>query len=205
MKFFKPSDIVTISAVVQNITMQGAAFAGTEDDESVFIPPGLAQQYRIDAGDCVTCFCLDQNREEHRPNKDVSARYRAMRIKVEQRLSDVLPGSAASDMMADVKQAKPVREVTVEEANRVAGTLLKRRQAHTVQDIIEGVEAASDDGAVVTPQLKTAIAAWMDALHKKGTVARCTLSSNGGEEEKVYYAGDRSVFIELIENYELDD
>jgi hypothetical protein len=203
MKFFKPSDIVTVHAVIQNMTAQGAAFAGTEDDESVFIPPGLAQQYAIDAGDSVTCYCLDQHREEHRPDKDVSARYRAMRIKVEQRLSDVLPGSAASDVMSAPKATKQ-KEITVESANRVAGTLLKRRRAWTVEEIIEEIEA-SEPGAIMTAVMKSSIYAWIDALYKRGSVARCVLSAVEEDDEVVYYAGAREVFVELIESYELDD
>lgn len=204
MKFFKPSDIVTIHAVVQNLTVQGAAFAGTEDDETVFIPPGLAQQYGIDAGDYVTCYCLDQHREEHRPTKEVSARYRAMRIKVEQRLSDVLPGSAASDMLSQQRQPQQEKQITVESANRVAGLMLKRRRAYSVGEIIDGIEEA-EPGAVMTQALKSAVAEWLNALHKNGTVARCAISSGPDGDDAVYYAGDKNVFVELIENYELED
>jgi hypothetical protein len=206
MRFFKPSDIITVRGVVQNLTNFGAAFVGTEDGDSVFVPVRIAQDGAVDVGDSVTCYCIDQTRDEYKPDGNVSARYRAVRLRVEARLSDVAPGSAASAIMAE--KPKPVEakkpEVTVDQANSVIGRLLKLRRAWEPADLIDEVRDAFP-GATVPKQMEELIPKWLQKMHDTGVIARCVVSGSASAEGKAYYATSEDVFHNLIGEYELDD
>jgi hypothetical protein len=74
MKFFKPSDIVTVPCSVSHITRTGSAFAVDENEESVYIPVRLVEQARIDIGDSLTCYCVDQSLDENQNEVSGNAR-----------------------------------------------------------------------------------------------------------------------------------
>lgn len=208
MQYFKPSDIRTVPCTVQNITAKGAAFAIDEEEESVYIPPNLMQRMNLDIGDALTCYCIDQSLDENRRH-EVTARYRAIRLKVEQRLADILPGFAASDAMAnsaELAKSEPEkpREVTLDEARSIIGECFKRRRAWTPHQLLSEV-ADADKAAVVTQEMRERITGWLVRLHRDGILAACEIRTKADGDPRLYYAATEDIFIQLVDDYELDD
>lgn len=205
MQYFKPSDIRTITCTVQNFARSGSAFAIDQDEEAVYIPVSLVERNRIDIGDSLTCYCVDQMLDENK-RSEVTARYRAIRLQVEQRLADVLPGFAASDSMHRQPEPEPEkrREFTLEQARTIIGEFLKKRRAWTSEQLIEEV-AATDKEAVMTSEMQARIIGWLNRLHDDGIVARCEIRMQASQEPIQYYAVTTDIFVQLVDDYELDD
>lgn len=205
MQYFKPSDIRTVPCTVQNFARSGAAFAIDQDEEAVFIPVSIAEKLKIDIGDALTCYCIDQFLDENR-RSEVTTRYRAIRVKIDQRLSDVLSGFEASELMASSEDTPPPapRYFTLEEARAVIGELLKKRRAWTSDQLIEEV-SASDKEAVMTSEMQARIVGWLNRLHDDGIIARCEIRMQASQEPTQYYAVTTDIFIQLVDDYELDD
>jgi hypothetical protein len=208
MKFFKPSDIVTVPCSVSHITRTGSAFAVDENEESVYIPVRLVEQAKIDIGDSLTCYCIDQSLEENQNEVSGSARYRVVRMKVEQRLNDILPGSAASDALVggmdrDV-EAKPPKAVTLEDARTSINDMFSKRRAWTITQIIAEVRSVFP-GMVVTDEMCARITAWIEKMHEIGTLASCKVSRSAGDVPDVWYAAQYETFLDLINEFELED
>ena len=208
MKFFKPSDIVTVPCSVSHITRTGSAFAVDENEESVYIPVRLVEQAKIDIGDSLTCYCIDQSLEENQNEVSGSARYRVVRMKVEQRLNDILPGSAASDALignrdkdADVK---PPKAVTLEDARTSINDMFVKRRAWTITQVIAEVRSVYP-GMVVTDEMCARITAWIEKMHEIGTLASCKVSRSEGDVPDVWYAAQYETFLDLINEFELED
>lgn len=208
MKFFKPSDIVTVPCSVSHITRTGSAFAVDENEESVYIPVRLVEQAKIDIGDSLTCYCIDQSLEENQNEVSGSARYRVVRMKVEQRLNDILPGSAASDALignrdkdADVK---PPKAVTLEDARTSINDMFVKRRAWTITQVIAEVRSVYP-GMVVTDEMCARITAWIEKMHEIGTLTSCKVSRSAGDAPDVWYAAQYETFLDLINEFELED
>jgi hypothetical protein len=208
MKFFKPSDIVTVPCSVSHITRTGSAFAVDENEESVYIPVRLVEQARIDIGDSLTCYCIDQSLDENQNEVSGSARYRVVRMKVEQRLNDILPGSAASDALVGGRdrdvEAKPPKAVTLEDARTSINHMFSKRRAWTITQVISEVRSVFP-GMVVTDEMCARITAWIEKMHEIGTLASCNVSRSAGGDTDVWYAAKHETFIELINEFELED
>lgn len=208
MKFFKPSDIVTVQCSVSNVTRTGSAFAVDENEESVYIPVRLVEQSKIDIGDSLTCYCIDQSLDENINEVSGNARYRVVRLKVEQRLNDILPGSAASDALVGGRprdaEAKPPKSVTLEEARICINDLFIKRRAWTIAQIIDEVRQAHS-GMTVTDEMCARITAWIEKMHEIGTLASCGVSRSAGDVPDVWYAAQYETFLDLINEFELED
>ena len=208
MKFFKPSDIVTVPCSVSHITRTGSAFAVDENEESVYIPVRLVEQAKIDIGDSLTCYCIDQSLEENQNEVSGSARYRVVRMKVEQRLNDILPGSAASDALVGGRdrdaEVKPPRSVTLEDARTSINDMFSKRRAWTITQVISEVRSVFP-GMVVTDEMCARITAWIEKMHEIGTLASCKVSRSAGDVPDVWYAAQYETFIDLINEFELED
>ena len=209
MKFFKPSDIVTVPCSVSHITRTGSAFAVDENEESVYIPVRLVEQAKIDIGDSLTCYCIDQSLEENQSEVSGNARYRVVRMKVEQRLNDILPGSAASDALVGSrdKDAEPrlPKAVTLEEARICINDLFIKRRAWTTAQIISEVRHAHGDMRV-TDEMCARITAWIEKMYEIGTLVSCTLSRSASDDSPlVWYASEYNTFFDLINEFELED
>lgn len=208
MKFFKPSDIVTVPCSVSHITRTGSAFAVDENEESVYIPVRLVEQAKIDIGDSLTCYCIDQSLEENQNEVSGSARYRVVRMKVEQRLNDILPGSAASDALVGGRdrdvEVKPPRSVTLEDARTSINDMFSKRRAWTITQVIAEVRSVFP-GMVVTDEMCARITAWIEKMHEIGTLASCKVSRSAGDVPDVWYAAQYETFLDLINEFELED
>lgn len=208
MKFFKPSDIVTVPCSVSHITRTGSAFAVDENEESVYIPVRLVEQAKIDIGDSLTCYCIDQSLEENQNEVSGSARYRVVRMKVEQRLNDILPGSAASDALVGGRdrdaEVKPPRAVTLEDARTSINDMFSKRRAWTITQVISEVRSVFP-GMVVTDEMCARITAWIEKMHEIGTLASCKVSRSAGDVPDVWYAAQYETFLDLINEFELED
>lgn len=208
MKFFKPSDIVTVQCSVSNVTRTGSAFAVDENEESVYIPVRLVEQSKIDIGDSLTCYCIDQSLDENINEVSGNARYRVIRLKVEQRLNDILPGSAASDALVGGRprdaEAKPPKSVTLEEARICINDLFIKRRAWTIAQIIDEVRQAHS-GMTVTDEMCARITTWIEKMHEIGTLASCGVSRSAGDVPDVWYAAQYETFLDLINEFELED
>jgi hypothetical protein len=208
MKFFKPSDIVTVPCSVSHITRTGSAFAVDENEESVYIPVRLVEQAKIDIGDSLTCYCIDQSLEENQNEVSGSARYRVVRMKVEQRLNDILPGSAASDALVGGRdrdaEVKPPRSVTLEDARTSINDMFSKRRAWTITQVIAEVRSVFP-GMVVTDEMCARITAWIEKMHEIGTLASCKVSRSAGDAPDVWYAAQHETFLDLINEFELED
>ncbi len=208
MKFFKPSDIVTVPCSVSHITRTGSAFAVDANEESVYIPVRLVEQAKIDIGDSLTCYCIDQSLEENQNEVSGSARYRVVRMKVEQRLNDILPGSAASDALVGGRdrdaEVKPPRSVTLEDARTSINDMFSKRRAWTITQVIAEVRSVFP-GMVVTDEMCARITAWIEKMHEIGTLASCKVSRSAGDVPDVWYAAQYETFLDLINEFELED
>lgn len=208
MKFFKPSDIVTVPCSVSHITRTGSAFAVDENEESVYIPVRLVEQAKIDIGDSLTCYCIDQSLEENQNEVSGSARYRVVRMKVEQRLNDILPGSAASDALVGGRdrdaEPRPPKAVTLEDARTSINDMFSKRRAWTITQVIAEVRSVFP-GMVVTDEMCARITAWIEKMHEIGTLASCSVSRSAGGDTDVWYAAQYETFLDLINEFELED
>lgn len=208
MKFFKPSDIVTVPCSVSHITRTGSAFAVDENEESVYIPVRLVEQAKIDIGDSLTCYCIDQSLEENHNEVYGNARYRVVRMKVEQRLNDILPGSAASDVLIGSRdkdaEVKPPKAVTLEDARTSINDMFSKRRAWTTTQVIAEVRSVYP-GMIVTDEMCARITAWIEKMHEIGTLASCKVSRSAGDVPDVWYAAQYETFLDLINEFELED
>jgi hypothetical protein len=209
MKFFKPSDIVTVPCSVSHITRTGSAFAVDENEESVYIPVRLVEQAKIDIGDSLTCYCIDQSLDENQNEVSGSARYRVVRMKVEQRLNDILPGSAASDALVGNRskdvEVKPPKAVTLEDARTCINDMFSKSRAWSIAQIIAEVRSLYP-GMVVTDEMCARITAWIEKMHEIGTLASCKVTKSANDESpEVWYAAQYETLFDLINEVELED
>jgi len=197
MKFFKPSDIVTVPCSVSHITRTGSAFAVDANEESVYIPVRLVEQAKIDIGDSLTCYCIDQSLDENQNEVSGSSRYRVGRMKVA--ASDALVGGRDRDV-----EAKPPKAVTLDDARTSINDMFSKRRAWTITQIIAEVRSVFP-GMVVTDEMCARITAWIEKMHEIGTLASCKVSRSAGDVPDVWYAAQYETFLDLINEFELED
>jgi hypothetical protein len=146
--------------------------------------------------------------EENQNEVSGSARYRVVRMKVEQRLNDILPGSAASDALVGGRdrdvEVKPPRSVTLEDARTSINDMFSKRRAWTITQVISEVRSVFP-GMVVTDEMCARITAWIEKMHEIGTLASCKVSRSAGDVPDVWYAAQYETFLDLINEFELED
>lgn len=186
--FFKPSDINTLACSVNNVTRGGSAFAVCENGDQVFINPKIAEMMKIDVGDFLTAYCIDNHRPERGGEEQHAVRWRAIRITVQERF-DPIPAPAP------VAPA-PKAELTTEQIEQRILTLLKEDRAFTT------AQAARDTGI---DHMK--VSNVMRGMHDRGLIAACEITASGGQERvsKLYYARDVDILVDLIDEVLLDD
>ena len=208
MKFFKPSDIVTVRCAVTHVTKTGSAFGTDVDEESVYIPVRLVEQSRIDIGDELTCYCIDQSLEENRQELSGTARYRAVRMKIEQRFNDILPGHAASDALVGstvAPQVVKVKDVTLEDARTAINDMFSKRRAWTLAQMNAELRA-SFPGMNLSVEMEHRVDAWIKKMHEIGTLCSCVVSRSSTDDAPMtWYAASHDTFMRLIDDYELED
>jgi len=217
MQFFKPSDIRTVECAVTNVTRNGFAFGTTEDGESVFIPARLAEMERIEQGDFLRCFCIDQTLDENRrEGGPLSARYRTIRLNVLQRLSDVCepkpvnePIRAFTPPPAPVEPPAPPKPV-------MTPTILKDKafaamrdddRAWSSRDLADHISFKFKDEYDLPEDMVQKVSAMMFAEHHAGRVASCIIRKERDQAQPsaLYYALTTDTLIDLMENYEVAD
>lgn len=82
--FFKPSDVVKITCVIESADPDNPAFGICEDGTTVYIPNKLAVMFSLEPGDLIDAYAVDNHRPE--VERQYSARWRAIRIKINERL-----------------------------------------------------------------------------------------------------------------------
>jgi hypothetical protein len=205
MQYFKPSDIVTVPCTIQNITRAGAAFATAADGEVVFIPIRFVESSKLDSGDAVTCYCLDQSLDENRHEKAHLARYRAVRVRVEQRLSDVLPGSALPELMAQKVEVKPVESISPDEiASMAKGVFYRSGVVWSITDVMREVSKRAGGRALPSSAVNDITRALSEA-HRSGDVAVCEVRRRADDLPSTYYAESDEVITRLLTEFELGD
>lgn len=209
MKFFKPSDIVTVPCSVSHITRTGSAFAVDANEESVYIPVRLVEQAKIDIGDSLVCYCIDQSLEENQNDVSGNAKYKTVRMKVEQRLNDILPGSAASDALVGGRDRSadpaPPKQITLEDARSAINDMFTKRRAWTIQQITDELVSLYP-GMVLSSEMSARIVVWINKMHEIGTLVSCSVYKSASDDQpQVWYAASYDTFHELINEFELDD
>ena len=184
--FFKPSDIKTIECSVHNLSRGGSAFAASENDEQVFIPPKIVDSVGIEVGDFLTAYCIDNHRAENGGEERFAVRWRAIRVTVKEKFT---PTPQARP------EAPPAAPAQVPVEDLVLGLLLEDR-AWTTAQMAEQLKIE---------QLR--VAHVLQMMHDKGEVARCEMWAKAGQERvsKLYYARDIDLLVDLIDEVVLDD
>lgn len=212
MQFFKPSDIRTVECSVTNVTRGGFAFGTTEDGDSVFIPARFVDQEKIEIGDLLRCYCIDQSLDENRPNLPTSSRYRAMRLNVLQRLADMCePG----DRHQPIKAFEPVPEPVAPPKPVMTPTILKDKvfeamrdddRAWSSRDLADHVAFKYKDEYGLPEDIGQKVSALMFSEHEAGRVAACAIrrERDQAQPSALYYALTTDTLIDLLENYEVD-
>lgn len=174
--FFKPSDIRTIVCSVINITRGGSAFAVTEDNEYVFINPKIVDQTKIDVGDYLTAYCIDN----HRPEVDGEhqSRWRAIRIVVTERFVTDVP---------EVKAKSITDQITpLFRSNRAwTSAQIAKQIGEDHMRVTNALNGLHDSGQIAVVK-----------VYAKGGQDRCSA---------MFFARDVALIHDLIDEVELDD
>lgn len=186
--FFKPSDVRTKTCSVVNITRGGAAFAICENEEAVFISPAITSDLAINVGDLLTAYCIDNHAPERDNGYQPSARWRAIRVTVQERLVSL----TASPPEAAKPAPKP--EPTPEEVAERCRKLFDLDRAWTTRQLADAV--GIDHSRVCSH---------MNAEHDAGRLALCRIYASGTQERAsaVYFAKSTAILTELIDEIEL--
>lgn len=218
MQFFKPSDIRTIEGTVTNITRAGFAFATTEDGYAIFIPVRIVESEKLDEGDFLTCYCIDQSLDENRRDDQLSARYRAIRLRVQTRMADMFgsdepapvapapqPIKAFTPPPAPVVPPKPVMTPEVLKA-KVFEAMKDDNRAWSSRDLADHVAFKFKDDYQLPDEIAQKVSAMMFAEHHAGRVAACAIRKERDQAQPsaLYYALTTDTLIDLLENYEVD-
>lgn len=218
MQFFKPSDIVTIEGSVTNVTRAGFAFATTEAEDAIFIPVRIVENEKLEEGDFLTCYCIDQSLDENRRDDPMAARYRAIRIRVQTRMSEMF-GDAAPAPAAPVQQpikafapppapvAPPKPVMTPEVLKEKAFAAMKKdNRAWSSRDLADHVAFHFKDDFQLPEEIAQKMSAMMFAEHHAGRVAACAIRRERDQVQPsaLYYALTTDTLIDLLENYEVD-
>lgn len=217
MQFFKPSDIVTVDCAVTNVTRHGLAFGTTEDGDSVYIPARLVDTDGIEQGDFLRCYVIDQTLDENRrEGANPSARYRTVRLKVLQRLSDVFdqkpehePIKAFTPPPAPVEPPAPPKPVMTPAVlkEKVFAAMRDDNRAWSSRDLADHVSFNFKDEYDLPENVAQKVSVMMFSEHHAGRVAACAVRKERDQAQPsaLYYALTTDTLIDLLENYEVDE
>jgi hypothetical protein len=218
MQFFKPSDIVTIEGSVTNITRAGFAFAVDNKEDSIFIPVRLVENEKLEEGDFLTCYCVDQTLDENRRDDPMAARYRAIRIRVQTRMSDMFGGDtpvpvypvpqpikAFTPAPEPVAPPKPVMTPEVLK-EKLFAAMKEDNRAWSSRDLADHVAFKFKADYQLPDEIAQKVSAMMFAEHHAGRVAACAIRRERDQVQPsaLYYALTTDTLIDLLENYEVD-
>ena len=218
MQFFKPSDIRTIEGSVTNITRAGFAFAVDQKEDSIFIPARLVENDKLEEGDFLTCYCVDQTLDENRRDDPTAARYRAIRIRVQTRMADMFgeaapapvspvpqPITAFAPPPAPVAPPKPFMTPDVLK-EKLFAAMKKDNRAWGSRDLADHVAFTFKDDFQLPDEIAQKVSAMMFAEHHAGRVAACAIRRERDQVQPsaLYYALTTDTLIDLLENYEVD-
>lgn len=216
MQFFKPSDIRTVECVMNNITRNGAGFATAESGDSVFIPVRLVESNNLDVGDMLVAFCVDQSLDENRRDEPVSARYRAIRLRVSQRLTD--DGLMEQPKQQPIKafEPEPEPQPVVPAKPLMTPAILKEKvfaamrddeRAWSSRDLADHVMFHFASQFELPEDVPQKVSAMLFAEHHAGRVAACAIRKERDQSQPsaLYYALTTDTLIDLMENYEVAD
>lgn len=207
------NQLVPLKALINNITRKGAGFAGTENGEAIFITVRLIEQFSLDVGDAVTCWCADQYTAEQGEDDRPSARWKAMRLKVDRRLSD-----AVGDEI--VYSSPPVQPVTQPVVQPVAKPqmnaamvrekvtlLMQKPRCWTSRQLADEVASLYSGDYEMPEELVQKVSALMNHEHLVGNVASCRVMKISTQEKasSVYYARSTNIIDDLLDGYEVEE
>lgn len=186
--FFKPSDVRTKICSVIGISRGGSAFAVCDDEGTVFVPPTITSDLAINVGDLLTAYCIDNHAPERESGRPTSARWRAIRVTIQERLVIL----SASPPEAAKPAPKP--ELTAEEIAHRCRKLLDLDRAWTTRQVADAVEIDH-----------SRISSYLNAEHDAGRLALCRIYASGTQERAsaVYFAKSTAILTELIDEIEL--
>jgi hypothetical protein len=198
--YFEQSSVLTVRCTVTNVIKTGAAFAATEGNDQVFIPVRIVTMHNLDIGDSVSAFVID-NAESSR-----SAKYRAIRVHVERRFSDVV-ATQEVQQVARVVIAAPTKRSTLsrEELRKAVDDCLSQPYCWSVSDMAHDI---ADDYEIkaVTPEFKQSIQNVLTSMHSSGEVAAAKIYANGSQERATSMFFARHInMIETLLDYEVED
>ncbi len=183
--FFRPSDITTHVCSVNNKTKGGSAFAVCEDGEQVFISPKIVDATRIEVGDLLTAYCIDNHREDSDGETRYAVRWRAIRVTVKEKFPQV---AEAAPVAAPAKREDDMPGQIVR--------LMKQSRAWTPAQIAEalGVDTVK-------------VSDWLRYHHVTGEYACAKLYLKGTQKiaSSLYYANSVSLLRDLIDEVTLED
>lgn len=212
------SQLVAVKCLINNITRKGAAFAGTENGESVFISIRLVEQFHLDVGDAVTCWCEDQSAVDRPEGAQHSARWKAMRLKVDRRLSDAVgddlftpapqSGQAPITRHEPAVQEKPVvPAMTPSTLKEKVMLLMQKPRCWTTRQMADEIATLYGKDYIIPDEIGQKVSALLFAEHKNGDIASCRVMRVGAQDKasSVYYARSTNVFDDLLDGYEVEE
>ena len=183
--FFRQSDVVTHTCVVRNKTRGGSAFAVLENDEQVFISPGIVDSVNADVGDTLTVYCIPNDKLDI---ADKSVCWRAIRAIMLERL--IPQEDAPVEAPVDAPAVAAPATATVADIASQMHALMKEDRAWTSMQLAK--EIGCD---------RQRISALMHDEHKKGAVAAARIYACGDQEKysRSYYARSVDILYDLID------
>jgi len=205
------NQLVPLKALINNITRKGAGFAGTEAGDTIFISSRLVEQFSLDVGDAITCWCADQYTAEQNDEDRHSARWKAMRVKVDRRLSDAVgeditpPMQRVAPPVAPANPGKELMSAAVLKEKVMA--LIQRSRCWTARQLADEVTMMFRDTYVIPDEVTQKVSAMMYSEHLQGNVASCRVMKISTQEKasSVYYARSTEIFDDLLDGYEVDE
>lgn len=211
--FFKPSDLRKVECVVNNITRSGSAFAVSESGDHVFVPVRLADEFKIDVGDMLLCHCIDQHLPENVSDAPVSARYRAIRVKITQRLSDIDEDAAPAPAPVTMEAAyvppppppKPVLETG--ELKKRLMVAIQQAKAWSSREMADTLAENWSKDFTIPEDFVQKVSAMLWHSHEEGAIAAASIYQRRDQERPsfVFYARDVDVLRDLMSDFELDE
>jgi hypothetical protein len=183
--FFKPSDISTRICTVDGTTKGGSAFAICENGEKVFISTKIVDAVGVEVGDMLFAYCVDNYRDGEGYAK-YSARWRAIRVEVQERFKPVAaaaPAQATQEAPQEVVYALPV-VVTQGDAGARIRALLDEDRVWSARRAADRLEMSMNQAS-----------SWLWWKHKTGEIASARLFQSMDQERAshVVYAKDIEV------------
>ena len=199
MQYFKPSDIKTVSAMVQNITVSGFGLAADENGKLIFIPHRLIDQFKLDAGDEIIAYCVPSDALHNQKDKDVVAELRAIRLSVKKRLQDVYPEPKTS-----VPSMGGKSEMTNRAIKDMVYDVISEPRAWTTAQIRSEIVRRYPDRNDVSQDITLSITNALQSLHKSKEAALCRIFASGLQSTPslVYWARSKQIFSSLIDGSE---